>query len=749
LKAKKKGYFGSAAKSQLKTFLDEGNGNGEQAFDTKPIADLFPNTTVVFADIVGFTAWSSVREPCQVFTLLETVYHAFDEIAKRRRVFKVETVGDCYVAVTGLPDPRKDHAIIMARFARDALQKMNELTKKLEVTLGPDTADLSMRIGMHSGPVTAGVLRGDKSRFQLFGDTVNTAARVENTGQRNKIHLSKETAELLTAAGKGHWLTQRDGTVEAKGKGEMQTYWLDVKLQSGSSIASRTSNSSSPNPTQVQSDGDDSKWVEAGLKPTNNVAEKSPEAAFDDKVQRLVDWNSDILARLLKQIVARRNASGAQGALSPSAAQVGVAKNGETVLDEVKEIILLPEFDVKAANSQETTESIDLGEDVMIQLRDYVTIVATLYRDNPFHNFEHASHVTMSVVKLLSRIVAPDEISEEDAMGDLQNLMSSLHDHTYGITSDPLTQFACIFAALIHDVDHTGVPNAQLVKEKTPIANAYKNKSVAEQNSVDIAWDLLMDQSFAALRGVIYCNDSGLRRFRQLVVNSVMATDIVDKELKELRNTRWDRAFEESAAPENMRDTVNRKATIVIEHLIQASDVAHTMQHWHIYRKWNERLFHEMYSAYMNGRAEKDPSEFWYKGEIGFFDFYIIPLAKKLKDCGVFGVSSDEYLNYAQKNRQEWESRGQDVVAIMIQKYKERYDDHEVTRYDDIQDEESPKLRSMLVSSETFSDDEFETTVSALAEQSDSQAETEEPSRRELPRNNSLYSGKSNDRMSA
>ena len=132
-----------------------------------------------------------------------------------------------------------------------------------------------------------------------------------------------------------------------------------------------------------------------------------------------------------------------------------------------------------------------------------------------------------------------------------------------------------------------------------------------------------------------------------------MATDIVDKELKALRNARWENAFAEAdgSVAESKTDQVNRKATIVIEHLIQASDVAHTMQHWHIYRKWNERFFHEMYDAYRNGRADKDPVDFWYKGELGFFDFYIIPLAKKLKDCGVFGVSSDEYLNYAEKNR--------------------------------------------------------------------------------------------------
>merc|ERR1719310_1085905 len=116
--------------------------------------------------------------------------------------------------------------------------------------------------------------------------------------------------------------------------------------------------------------------------------------------------------------------------------------------------------------------------------------------------------------------------------------------------------------------------------------------------------------------------------------------------------------------------TNHRKATIVIEHIIQASDVAHTMQHWHIYIKWNERLFAEMYRAYTQGRAEKDPTDTWYKGELGFFDFYIIPLAQKLSECGVFGVSSDEYLNYAIMNRNEWEKKGKDVVAGYVKKYK-------------------------------------------------------------------------------
>jgi hypothetical protein len=86
-----------------------------------------------------------------------------------------------------------------------------------------------MRFGLHSGPVTAGVLRGERARFQLFGDTVNTTARVETTGEKGRIHISQDTADLIIAAGKSRWNRKREDKVVAKGKGQVQTYWLDTR----------------------------------------------------------------------------------------------------------------------------------------------------------------------------------------------------------------------------------------------------------------------------------------------------------------------------------------------------------------------------------------------------------------------------------------------------------------------------------------------------------------------------------------
>jgi 3'5'-cyclic nucleotide phosphodiesterase len=269
----------------------------------------------------------------------------------------------------------------------------------------------------------------------------------------------------------------------------------------------------------------------------------------------------------------------------------------------------------------------------------------------------------MSASKLLKRIVASEDMKENL---DEAVTLKHLHDHTFGIATDPLWQFAVVFSALVHDVGHPGVPNTRLAFEEPLTAEKYSNRSIAEQRSLDVAFDLLKLPNFQNLRKCIYTTESECTRFRQLVVNSILATDIADKEMKALRDNRWNKAFHLSPSLDHTEDSwMNRKATIVIEHIIQASDVSHTMQHFLIYQRWNERLFQELYFAFLAGRMDKDPSLGWYDGEIWFFDNYIIPLANKLKDCGVFGVSSDEYLHYACQNRHEWEVKGHQIVEAM------------------------------------------------------------------------------------
>mmetsp|Transcript_1718 Transcript_1718/g.4427 ORF Transcript_1718/g.4427 Transcript_1718/m.4427 type:complete len:967 (-) Transcript_1718:770-3670(-) len=405
---------------------------------SKPIADLFPDTTVFFADIAGFTAWSSVREPSHVFVLLETIYGSFDKIARQYGIFKVETIGDSYVAVCGLPEPRKNHAVAMAKFAFACVEKMKEKTREMELTLGPGTADLRLRTGLHSGPTIAGVLRGEKARFQLFGDTVNTASRMESTGEPNKIQVSQQTADLLISAGRESWLTAREELVSAKGKGQLKTYWLARRKNSLNSATSDVGSDLGDSPASYQV------------------------ASYIPKIQRLIDWNVSIFTVFLEEIVALRHSTLEGSSKTEDIKLV----NGEHkyIRDEVVETIPMPDY---TSNPIRSTRSFIIDPKVIKQLRDYITQIADFYHaENNFHNFEHASHVIMSTVKLLQRIATPD-VRKKDFETE-----QDYYNYTFGINSDPLTKFAIVFSALIHDVDHQGVSNFQLSKEKDPMAKA-------------------------------------------------------------------------------------------------------------------------------------------------------------------------------------------------------------------------------------------------------------------------------------
>jgi 3'5'-cyclic nucleotide phosphodiesterase len=369
--------------------------------------------------------------------------------------------------------------------------------------------------------------------------------------------------------------------------------------------------------------------------------------------QRLIDWNVDILTILLKNVVAHRNAN--DSAILAPAAKKRTLKSHP--LDEVAEgmsaLVPCGVWDWKRS------PAVEIPPAASSQLRKYIGAIADLYRANAFHNFEHCSHVVMSTKKILDRMTE---------IGDQQLESGSVSKGLREMLSDPLTHFGVVFAALIHDVDHPGVSNAQLILERHPLVDKYSSRCMAEQNAVDVAWGLLMEPQFADLRECIFPTEREYKCFRQVVVQLVMATDLFDNDLRMMREARWDLSFgaknvtSGDADRDEKHAADHRAAAAILEMVIQASDVSHTMQHFTVYRKWNMSLYTEMLDAFVNERSIKDPTEGWYEGELSFFDNYVIPLAIKLQACDVVGVSCDEFLDFANDNRMEWETKGRQIV---------------------------------------------------------------------------------------
>ncbi|KAM8871821.1 atrial natriuretic peptide receptor 2 isoform 3-T3 [Synchiropus picturatus] len=183
-------------------------------------AEAFDSVTIYFSDIVGFTSMSAESTPLQVVTLLNDLYTCFDAIIDNFDVYKVETIGDAYMVVSGLPVRNgKLHAREIAGMSLALLEQV----KTFKIRHRPND-QLRLRIGIHTGPVCAGVVGLKMPRYCLFGDTVNTASRMESNGEALKIHVSSATKEVLDEF--GYFDLQLRGDIEMKGKGKMTTYWL-------------------------------------------------------------------------------------------------------------------------------------------------------------------------------------------------------------------------------------------------------------------------------------------------------------------------------------------------------------------------------------------------------------------------------------------------------------------------------------------------------------------------------------------
>ena len=184
------------------------------------IVDRFENVSVLFADLVGFTTHAAKTSPEDLVRMLNELFSAFDKLAEQHGLEKIKTIGDAYMVVAGIPQPVADHGIAIAHMAHDMVTTLQSYAKKMGY-------ELSIRIGIHSGAVVAGVIGTKKFIYDLWGDTVNIASRMESNSLPGRIQVSEATAQLL----KGHFELELRGEIDLKGKGKMRAYLLGRQLE--------------------------------------------------------------------------------------------------------------------------------------------------------------------------------------------------------------------------------------------------------------------------------------------------------------------------------------------------------------------------------------------------------------------------------------------------------------------------------------------------------------------------------------
>jgi adenylate cyclase len=192
----------------------------------KPIADHVGSVSILFADVVDFTPWSEHLPPAEVVGYLDSLFSHFDELAERYELEKIKTIGDCYMVAAGVPTPRPDHARALALMALEMVEAMS--SGGHVGRLG-----LELRVGINSGPVVAGVIGRKRFLYDLWGDAVNTASRMESHGTAGRIQISRATYDLLA----DEFECEPRGTITVKGKGEVEAWYLIRPLDDGGAAA--------------------------------------------------------------------------------------------------------------------------------------------------------------------------------------------------------------------------------------------------------------------------------------------------------------------------------------------------------------------------------------------------------------------------------------------------------------------------------------------------------------------------------
>lgn len=649
------------------------------------VVERYNIVTIFFSDIVGFTSLAGEMRPIQVMKMLNELYSEFDKIVEKHGVYKVETVGDAYMVVGGAPEkcPAPEAAQKVTLFALELV----EFVKNFRTS---DGDRIYVRAGIASGPAVAGVVGKSMPRYckyslnfkeyefrhyyfnsqshhlisiGFFGDTVNTASRMESTSASNKIQCMDLTQRLLQDAPCFLFhLEERveDGkkAIAVKGKGMTHTWW--VNGVSGLRVSS------------------------------DSYGNKCPSATTDVVIQSVA---------LCRQEWARIG--------MPDNVLVAATSDNEVMIDRIAAIL---EHRLSIAMEQRGQDSMRPKEKQ--ELRLYVSVIASMYKAVEFHNFEHCVHVTTSMNKVIDTIMS--------SIGGEQKRQGSIYQELW---QNSFIHFVMIFGCLIHDVEHTGQSNKILEANGHQVSKKFPGPT-AERNSIYIALKLLHQRRFSALKKAIMPSTQDRFQFGKFIFWSVLGTDIASPENLGNVISRFDfvhnihrinsektkhhpieKVDEIDAALSSIRPYFNDflkynhvtekdikyhpneltvdlqclEYCVVTEHLMQLSDVSHSMQDWGLFLKFNFRYYKELMDCHRNGYMS-DPTPDWAKGQVGFFTNYVIPLAKRVETICGSDVASLKFSENANYNMEMWQNTGELIKDIFLDGYLQEESEAEVLK---------------------------------------------------------------------